>query len=263
MPIQCPVEIASLSSEEFGNLDYSVMGLIFESQNQIGRLADERIYQADIAERLAAANISVQREVPVSLVYETFVKTLYLDLLVCQRAIYELKTVAALTSAHVAQMLNYLYLLDLPRGKLVNLRSSIVDSQFINAPISKKERCGFAVSCDQYDGDPSVLALVVDLIRDWGTSLSIPLYREAITHLLGSGGSADQLLPLSRNGRILGNQKFYLIDEANAFEVTAFVNLNNDYAGQLNRLIKLSPLDAIHWINIGPHSVTFRTIHRT
>lgn len=263
MPIECPVEIARLSSEEFGNLDYSVMGLIFESQNELGRLADERVYQADIADRLSAANIAVQRELPVRVVYDTFIKTVYLDLIVCQKAVYELKTVSALTNAHVAQLLDYLYLLDLPRGKLVNLRGRIVDSQFINAPISRKERCGFAVSSDQYNGEPSLPVRVVDLIRDWGTSLSIPLYREAISHLFGCGGTDDQLLPLSRNGRTLGNQKFYLIDQTHAFDVTAFANLDNDYPVQLSQLIKLSALDAIHWINIGSHLVTFRTIKRT
>jgi hypothetical protein len=119
------------------------------------------------------------------------------------------------------------------------------------------------VSCDQYDGDPSLPVRVVDLIRDWGTSLSIPLYRDAIAHLFGSFDSDDHLLPLSRNGRILGKQKFYLIDQTNAFEVTAFANLENDYAGQLNRLIKLTALDAIQWINTGSHLVTFRTIKGT
>jgi hypothetical protein len=42
MPIHFPLSIESLSTEEFGPFDYSVMGHMFASQNEIGRLADER-----------------------------------------------------------------------------------------------------------------------------------------------------------------------------------------------------------------------------
>ena len=74
-------------------------------------------------------------ETPIELTHKTFAKTLNLDLVVSCRGVYELKTVSALNSKHVAQLLTYLYLLDLPRGKLVNFRSPTVESQFVNAPI--------------------------------------------------------------------------------------------------------------------------------
>jgi GxxExxY protein len=236
---------------------------MFASQNQIGRLADERIYQADVAERLESVSIPSHLEVPVELVHRTFEKTLYLDLVVSQRAVYELKTVSTLTKNHVAQLLTYLYLLDLPRGKLVNFRSTTVESQFVNAPIPREERCGFSVSDDRYQGDRSLIKLVVDLVRDWGTSLSVSLYHEAIVHLLGGVASVKRMLPLTCNGRHLGNQRFHLVADDTAFEVTAFANLDNDFHKQLQRLISLSTLRAIQWINIGPHCVTSRTIKAT
>ncbi|MCA9165494.1 MAG: GxxExxY protein [Planctomycetales bacterium] len=125
MPIHCPTKIESLTTEGFGLFDYSLMGHIFASQNGIGRLADERIYQADVAQRLAAAGMATEIETPITLVHKTFAKELFLDLVVCQRAVYEFKTVSALSSNHVAQLLTYLYVLDLRRGKLVNFRSSL------------------------------------------------------------------------------------------------------------------------------------------
>jgi hypothetical protein len=49
-----------------------------------------------------------------------------------------------------------------------------------------------------------------------------------------------------------------------AFELTAFAKLDNDdYRGQLQRLLDLSPLTAIEWINVGSHSITFQTVERT
>jgi GxxExxY protein len=263
MPIHCPINIDSLSTEEFGKLDYAVMRHMFASQNKIGRLADERVYQADVARRLDAAGLSSEVEVPIKLVHKTFVKELFLDLVMSRKAVYELKTASALNSDHVAQLLTYLYLLDLPRGKLVNFRSSTVHSQFVNAPIPREERCGFSVSDDGFRGDRGLLALVVDLVSDWGTSLSVSLYHQAIAHLLGGEEAVERMLPLTCNGKNLANQRFHLVDENNAFELTAFAKLDNDYYGQLQRLLDLSPLRAIHWINVGPHCVTFRTATRT
>lgn len=263
MPIHCPLEIQSLSTEEFGSLYYSVMGQIFASQNQIGRLADERIYRADVGTRLHSVGLESQQEVPIELIHKAFLKTLYLDLVVAQKAVYEIKTVSNLTQRHVAQLLTYLYLLDLPRGKLVNFRSSTVESEFINAPISRENRCGFSVSDQESHGDGNLITLVVDLVRDWGTSLSASLYHEAIVHLLGGTSSVMRMLPLSRNGWNLGNQRFHLVSDDRAFELTTFTNHDNDYEEQLRRLIHLSPLNTIDWINIGAQRVSFRTIRST
>lgn len=262
MPIHCPLNIASLSTEEFGALDYTVMGHMFASQNTIGRLADEQVYQADVSQRITEAGLSSEIETPIELVHKTFTKVLYLDLVVNLKAVYELKVVSALNSTHVAQLLAYLYLLDLPRGKLVNFRTPTVDSQFVNAPISREERCGFSVSDDEFWGERKLLKLVVDLVRDWGTSLSVSLYHQALVHLLGRERTVERMLPLTSNGKPLANQRFHLVDDNNAFELTAFAKPANDYQGHLHSLLNLSPIRAIHWINIGPHCITFRTVER-
>ncbi len=94
MPVHCPLKIERLSTEAFGSFDYRVMEHIFASQNGIGRLADERIYKSDVAQRLAAAGINSEIETPIKLIHKTFVKKLWLDLVVSRRAVYELKTVS-------------------------------------------------------------------------------------------------------------------------------------------------------------------------
>jgi GxxExxY protein len=235
---------------------------MFATQNEIGRLADERVYQVDVAQRLAAAGLPNDVEVAIELTHQTFIKELFLDLVVSCKAIYELKTVSALSSNHLAQLLTYLYLLDLPRGKLVNFRSPKVESKFVNAPIPREERCGFSVSDEEFCGDHDLLALVVDLVRDWGTSLSVSLYHQAMTHFLGGEDAVERMLPLTRNGKTLANQRFHLVDHENAFELTALSKLDNEHHNHLRRLLDLSPLRAIHGINVGTHYVTFRTVAR-
>jgi hypothetical protein len=72
MPIHIDIPIRSISLEEFRNLDYQVMNHAFASQNAIGSLADERVYQVDFASRLLAAGFQVDREVQVILSHKTF-----------------------------------------------------------------------------------------------------------------------------------------------------------------------------------------------
>ena len=263
MPIHCPIQIERLSTEEFGALDYRVMGEVFATQNTVGRLADERIYQADVAQRLSAADLANEIETPIELSHKTFAKMLFLDLVVSRKAVYELKAVSTLNSNHVSQMLTYLYLLDLPRGKLVNFRTPAVESQFVNAPISREERSGFSVSASAFRGGSDLLTLVIELVRDWGTSLSVSLYREAMVHILGGKAKVKRMLPLARRGKILANQQFYLSDDNHAFELTGFSKPESNYQEQLRCLLDLSPLRAIHWINVGSHCLTLQTVERS
>lgn len=49
MPIHCSLEIGSISDAAFAELDRMVMGSAFASQNLLGRLCDERVYENDLA----------------------------------------------------------------------------------------------------------------------------------------------------------------------------------------------------------------------
>ena len=262
MPVQCALEIESLSSDEFSEIDYLVMGQMFASQNELGRLADEQVYRADVAQRLSAIGLPCEEEVPLTLTHESFSKTLYLDLVVDQKAVYELKTVKALNSNHSAQLMTYLNLLNLSRGKLVNFRTESVDSKFVNAPIDCTERADFTVGKTGFRGDAQFLNTVLKLVQDWGTSLSVTLYRQALVHLLGGEDVVEQMLPMERSGRQLPNQRFQLLDSQTSFELTAFSSTKNDYADQLQRLLQLSSLQYLHWINISTHHLNIQTISK-
>lgn len=104
MPITCPIKIPRLTTQQFGELDYAVMRHAFNSHSTLGRLADENIYQTDFASRLMTAGFDVQLEVPITASFDRFMKTHFLDLVVAEKGVYELKTVAKLTGEHEAQL---------------------------------------------------------------------------------------------------------------------------------------------------------------
>jgi hypothetical protein len=151
-------------------------------------------------------------------------------------------------------------LLDLPRGKLINFRSATVQSQFVNAPLDSSERRSFRINEVEFKGDEGFRDLVVGLLRDWGTSLTMSLYQEAIVTLLGGVEAVGAMLPIYRNDIPLGTQRFHLAAADTAFKVTAMNRDMSAYRSQVTRLIRFSPLRAIHWINIARHEVTITTI---
>jgi len=262
MPIRCSITFPRLDSREFGALDYQVTDVAFECQRELGRLADEKIYQNDMALRLARAGLGAQCEVPVEVSFGGFQKTYFLDLVVAGMGVYELKSVARLTNEHAAQLMNYLLLLDCSRGKLVNFRSTAVSSRFVNAPFELSDRRGFSVDRSAWKGCERTVDWIVEMLRDWGTALELPLYHQAIIHHLGGEALVAHNLPLSRSNQHLGNQRFHLLAPDEAFRLTAFNTDMPLYRSEVRRLLSLSPLKCIHWINIGLHKVSFTTINR-
>jgi GxxExxY protein len=262
MPITCGMRIEPLTTESFASLDYRVMSCAYASQNHIGRLADERIYEASLAHQLEKLGLSCRRHVPIHVEHKTFNKTYFLDAVVNSSGVYELKTVSQLTGEHVSQLLTYLYLLDLPRGKLINFRSMKVESQFVNAPLTASNRRGFEVVRQVKSGAEYLFELVLEMLRDLGTALSLSLYQEIMVHLLGGEESVVAMIPLADGDTNLGNQRFYLASSTESYHITCFQDVPGQYEQHLQSLLQLSPLNAIHWVNIDVKCVSFNTITR-
>lgn len=140
MPIECSIVFPRLSVSDMAEIDFRVMRHVFGVHNALGCLCDESVYQNLLAPTLIMAGIHATREVSVKISFRTFSKPLYLDLVVYQSVIYELKAIEKITPAHVNQLLNYLFLTNSARGKLVNFRPSSVESQFVNATLDDSER---------------------------------------------------------------------------------------------------------------------------
>ena len=263
MPIHCPIRFPRLTTDEMRDLDYQVMAHAFAAQNELGRLCDESVYQANLANRLNAAGIPAKIEFPITLTFRQFSKTLSLDLVVDHRAPYELKAVAQLTDEHENQLLNYLLLTNAQRGKLINFRSESVESRFVNAPLESADRHQFEIDTAQWCGDAAFDELVTALVSDWGTSLDLSLYLQAITDCLGGKELIVQQLPMQSANGPMGNQRFHLVDAHTAFRVTTFAEgVNTNHVKHFQKLIRPSPVDRLYWANIARHQLRFQTIRR-
>ncbi len=266
MPISCPIGLRSLSAEEFEEVDYRVMGHAFACQNELGRLCEEAIYQRDLQARLLADGFrDVQVEVPVTVSHGDFSKVYSLDL-VADHAVYELKTAARLSSEHQAQLLHYLFLLGVKRGKLLNFRPPKVEGRIHATRLSPDIRRQFTVNHARWQDVTSgcaVLRQVMgELLADWGAFLEVPLYQEALTHLLGGEALVVQRLPLHRNGLLLGTQRFPLHSQGVAFRVTAVTEDTRGTEAHLRCLLALTKLQAVQWINLNRAEVQFVTLAR-
>jgi len=186
--------------------------------------------------------------------------TYFLDLVVDESVVYELKAVAQLTAEHQAQLLNYLLLLDVNHGKIINMRPRSVDHRFVNSNRTLAERRDFLMRASSWGGAAQVVSLVTDLLKDWGTGLSLALYHQAMVHFLGGESRVIRELPIHRDDTSLGNQRFHMLDETSAFRLSAFDQPSRGYLKQVQRLLSFSPLTAIHWINIAHQEITFTTV---
>jgi GxxExxY protein len=260
MPISSKHRIRRLSQQEFGDIAYEVMRHAFAVHKDLGRLFSEEIYQAEIAHRVGNAIC----EVPIDISFGDFSTTLFLDLLVENGAIFELKTVEALVPRHRAQLLNYLLLAGASHGKIVNMRPEDVDHEFINTKLRWKDRIAFVVESEGWKGQDSscVLDWLVALLRDWGVGLDLSLYEAAIKHRF----DPDNLFPKPEirapDGRLIGCQEILQIAPATAIRVTAIPPENlPPFENHLCRFFRHTTLRALHWVNLTRPVVQFRTMN--
>ena len=264
MPISCQLQVRCLTSEEFERVDYRVMGQAFACQNDLGRLCEEGNYQRDLAARLMAEGFrDVHSEVPITVTHRDFSKTYFVDLVV-DDAVYELKTVAALAGEHQAQLLNYLYLLGIHRGKLINFRPPRVQGRIHATSLTPDDRRRVHFDAARWqDFSPACTTLretMEALIADWGAFLDFTLYQEALTHFLGGASRVLQRLPLRRDSVPLGTQAFHVQAPGAAFRVSAITEQIEATESHLRRLLALTDLQVLQWINLDHATIKFVTI---
>ena len=256
-----------LTPEEFKALDYRVMRHAFESQNELGRFCDEAIYQNDLVARLKAAGFApVRCELPVTITHGSFRKTYYLDLVVSDAAIYELKATNGLVKEDQTQILNYLFLLDQPRGKLVNFRPPAVESWFANTTLQTADRRDYRLITRRWQelDERSVLLqrVLTELLVDWGAFLDVALYLEAVIHFLGGESVVIRPTAITRDGLALGAQRFPHLNESTGFRFTAFTETPETGERHLTQFLKHTELQAIQWVNFNHHQIEMTTILR-
>jgi GxxExxY protein len=260
MPVTCPIAFPRISDDEMRSIDYAVMAQAFAVHNELGRLADESVYQHKLLQLLCSAGMEARTEVPIQLSFRDFSIPLSMDLVVGGKAIYELKTAAALLPSHESQLIGYLFLTNATHGKLVNFRTQSVESKFVNTKLTTDGRRRFETDTTCYCGDDMLVDLVRELVADWGTGLSAALYRRAVLHSYRGEEVTEKMLPMSSAGQSIGNQRFHLLSDDTALGVTTFGEVKYDNKIAFDKLLAASPLRRFHWLNITHGQVTVSTI---
>ena len=261
MPIIIDVNLRRLPQDEFGRIAFEVMRHAFDIHHKLGRFFDEGIYQAELVHRCRGARM----EIPIAVSFGNFKKVYFIDLLVADGAIFEVKTTDVLHDRHRAQLLNYLLLTDLQHGKLINFRPEMVEHEFVNTTVTKIDRTAFEVDDRHWESRSTVASdirpYLTDLLRDVGAGLDVELYEEAVIHLLGGPDTALQTIDIVINGRPVGKQKLACSPDRAGIKLTALKR--NDlpaFEDHYRRFLSHTDLLALDWVNINRSAVTFRTL---
>jgi GxxExxY protein len=265
MPIRCELTFKTLSEAAFLQLDDAVHLHAFASQNDLGRYCDEAIYKADLALRLEAAGLRpVRRDVAVVVSHEDFGKKYDLDCVVRDGAIYDLKAVGALGRGHQMDLLHLLYLVEQPRGVLINFRTSSLEHRFVSTKLSLADRRAITVVDERWQrlsrNCEAVRERMIALLRDWGAFLDVALYHEALAHFLGETKAGFEAMEIVRGGHVLGTQKMFLLNRNVALRLTAHTASAPRVEAHLRRLLQHASLQGIQWVNLNHERVEFVTL---
>ena len=105
-------------------LSYKIMSILFDVHTKLGNQYQEKHYQRAIEMAFNKAKLQYKKQVCVDLLYDNHkIGKNFLDFIVENKIIVELKTVSVFRYQDVRQVLAYLKLAKLPLGILVNFRS--------------------------------------------------------------------------------------------------------------------------------------------
>jgi GxxExxY protein len=260
MPVHFPVTTHRISQERFKMLSSEVMDHVFAIHHDFGRFFDEIVYKRELADRMSGAVL----ELEIILTHGSFSKLYYVDVLINHSGLFEFKAADAIHPRHRGQTLNYLLLLDLAHGKVINMRPESVGHEFVNCPARlvnlKNPRIDDTRLSRQIAGAEALRDTLMPLITDWGAGLETALYEEAITHFLGGEDKVLMPVPVMGPKGHLANQRMRLAAPGAAFKLTALQDRFDDFERHALRLLRHTDLTAIHWINITQNSIRFTTL---
>ena len=266
MPIVCDIDVEPIGEEEFHEIDERVMRFAFDIHNEIGRFFREDIYNRELARRCRVSGLQAEREVGIVVRHDDFVYRYSCDLVVEKSVPYELKTTHQIIGDHEKQAINYLLLMGLHHGGVINFRPASVQRRLVSTKLTHEKRCDYQI-CDGNlacgdEPTANMRQILCDLFDDWGLFLGIELYRKALIHFLGGPDACVQEVDICVDGDLLGQQKMCLLDKQTALHMSAIHQHTESYAKHIRRILKTTPLHRIQWVNIHKHRAMFRTIHK-
>jgi hypothetical protein len=139
-----------------------------------------------------------------------------------------------------------------------------VDGQLVVTRLTPEVRRRFAVDDSRWQeitaacGD--LRSVMTDPLADWGAFLEVPLYQEALTHFLGGEEHVVQRVALARDGLALGTQRMHVHGPGVAFVITAYTSERASHELNLRKLLALTPLTALQWVNLDHANIQFTTL---
>ena len=111
-------------------ISYKVIGAIYKVYNELGPGLLESVYEAALCYQLRKDGLKVDNQVRLPVIYDGHVLPvdLRLDVLVEDKVIVELKSVAEMKAVYGKQLLTYLKISHLKLGLLVNFDTSDIRS---------------------------------------------------------------------------------------------------------------------------------------
>lgn len=263
MPIESDIEFTTITQEPFHALDKRLMRHAFDIHNKLGRFCDEKIFQEALFQHCKTDGIKVCQEVLLKAICRDFSKTYYLDMVVEDGIIYELKAVEALNTNHEKQLINCLLLANVQHGKLINFRPASVESRFISTRLMKSDRT-YALRDETPENKSNEYVLVQEAMRhlldEWGSFLDVNLYREALRHFFSGERSGIQPVPIEILGRTVGHQNLCLLNESTAWHISSIRNSIRSYESHLMRLLNHTHLRYMIWINMNQRVISLKSL---
>jgi len=110
------------------DITHKVIGCAYQVYNNLGFGFLESVYRKAMVIEIEDSGLRVQQESPLKVLYrDKIVGNFFVDLLVDDELIVELKSVEQLGKAHEAQLVNYLVATGIDVGLLINFGSTGVD----------------------------------------------------------------------------------------------------------------------------------------
>lgn len=121
-----------MRTEEINNLSGQILDAAIEVHRNLGPGLLESVYEICLTEELTERNIKVERQVNLPITYKGKIlsKEFFIDLLVENEIIIELKTVDKILPVHEAQLLTYLKLADRKLGLLINFNEALLKNGY-------------------------------------------------------------------------------------------------------------------------------------
>jgi GxxExxY protein len=121
-----------MNKEQFEYLANQIFQAALEVHKNLGPGLLESVYEFALVKELQLRNIFVQYQVKVPLFYKGFDtgKEFFIDILVENEIVIEVKSVDALHPVHEAQVLSYLKLADKHLGFLINFNVTLIKDGF-------------------------------------------------------------------------------------------------------------------------------------